>query len=169
MIWYSSESAMISSWIDWLWPSAKQGEGGVEMLASPKARDERIPQLGVGHGNVGLQPNDFAPLPGCHRHLCGDCFAFGQIAAEHDLLRPRRHVGQLLGIDARGPQPGKLDLQIAQKPGCVNSLSNCRAVAWGPVSLDAAAPLWILRSDPSPTAAMALSTGSSNLLPQATA
>ena len=89
--------------------------------------------------------------------------ALRQVAAEEDLLRAQRQVGQLLGIDPRGPQAAELDLQ-SRSAGSVDLAEQLAGPRRrGRASRSSGGP------SRRPATAMAFSTPGSKLLPAATA
>ena len=76
--------------------------------------DEAVALFAVFECHAAGQPHRLAPLDAREDHLAGEIAAIGQVAAEDDLLRAQRQVGQFFGIHPRGPQAAELDLHVAQ-------------------------------------------------------
>ena len=161
-MWYSSDRAMISSWIACEGPCCQQV---VQVHPGPEPRDERVALLGVLErdasplnrtGLLALRAGDDRPRPVWSLPV-------GQVAAQEDLLRAGRQVRQL-ARDRPGPCAGPGTRPSGPgRPAGRSRPSSSRATACGPCS-----PL-ICRTEPPPSEAIAFSTTGSKLLPTATA
>ena len=87
----------------------------VEVHPRPKPRQEGVPLLGVLQREFGNVPHRLsAERPG-DDDLTHLVLTFGQVAAEQNLLRTGRDVGQFLGVNAGRADAGEFDFQVAQR------------------------------------------------------
>ena len=93
-------------------------EQAFQMHPGPEPGNERIALFGVFERDGSGETNRLVALGAGDDDLPHLVAAFGQIAAQQDLLRAGRKVGKRLGIDPRRAQAAELDFQVAdRRPG----------------------------------------------------
>src|SRR5262249_49806420 len=87
----------------------------VEMHSRPQPGNERVAVLGVFELDARAKAHRLVPLYTGDDHFADLVFAFRQIAAQENLLRSARNVGQLFRINAGDLHPLELDFEITQR------------------------------------------------------